>query len=244
MRVDPDNRRGRASSRCRASRAGANLNTAVFDRAGILWFTGQNGVYGRLDPATGEIEVFDAPRGRGPYGITTTPDGDVWYASLAGNHIARIDPRDRRGHADRAADGRTRARAASGPTREGRIWVSEWNAGQVGRYDPATGDWREWQLPGQRARMAYAVYVDDRDIVWLTDFGANAIVRFDPATETFTPLTLPTAMPPSASCSAGRARCGARNRGSTASSSSIRLRKRPATARGGPDDAQGVRRRP
>src|SRR6266508_1981505 len=30
----------------------ANLNTAVFDRDGILWFTGQNGVYGRLDPAT------------------------------------------------------------------------------------------------------------------------------------------------------------------------------------------------
>ena len=37
------------------------------------------------------MRVFDAPRGRGPYGITATPAGDVYYASLAGSHIARID---------------------------------------------------------------------------------------------------------------------------------------------------------
>src|SRR6476661_11291441 len=35
-----------------------NLNTATFDRKGILWFTGQNGVYGRVDPATGKVEAW------------------------------------------------------------------------------------------------------------------------------------------------------------------------------------------
>ena len=30
----------------------ANLNTLVFDRKGMVWYTGQNGVYGRVDPAT------------------------------------------------------------------------------------------------------------------------------------------------------------------------------------------------
>ena len=34
-----------------ASAPDANLNTAVFDLAGRLWFTGQAGFYGRLDPA-------------------------------------------------------------------------------------------------------------------------------------------------------------------------------------------------
>jgi len=29
----------------------ANLNTASFDGHGVLWFTGQSGLYGRLDPA-------------------------------------------------------------------------------------------------------------------------------------------------------------------------------------------------
>ena len=27
-----------------------NLNTAAFDKDGVHWFTGQNGIYGRLDP--------------------------------------------------------------------------------------------------------------------------------------------------------------------------------------------------
>lgn len=44
----------------------ANLNTATFDGNGVLWFTGQAGVYGRLDPAEGTVETFDAPGGRGP----------------------------------------------------------------------------------------------------------------------------------------------------------------------------------
>ena len=47
-------------------RRDANLNTASFDRQGVLWFTGQNGIYGRLDPKTGAMAVFDAPRGTGP----------------------------------------------------------------------------------------------------------------------------------------------------------------------------------
>ncbi|TMK22692.1 MAG: hypothetical protein E6G75_00525 [Alphaproteobacteria bacterium] len=68
---------------------GANLNTMAFDQNGIAWFTGQGGVYGRVDPRTGKVDAWKAPRGVGPYGITATPAGDVWYASLAGDHIAR-----------------------------------------------------------------------------------------------------------------------------------------------------------
>ena len=162
----------------------ANLNTAVFDRNGMLWFTGQSGVYGRVDPQTGNVQVWDAPRGPGPYGITTTPDGSrVFYASLAGSHIAEINletgesmPID----ALTAGQGARRVWSDS----HGQIWVSEWNVGQLARYDPRTGDWREWKLPGAQP-MTYAVYVDEQDKVWLTDFGSNSIVRFDPEGETF-----------------------------------------------------------
>ncbi|HEV8282619.1 MAG TPA: hypothetical protein VGQ02_12210 [Candidatus Limnocylindrales bacterium] len=172
-----------------ADRPGANLNTAAFDGNGMLWFTGQAGIYGRLDPTSGEMAVFDDPDGRGPYGIAATPSGDIWYASLAGSHIARVD----------RVSGR--ATIAEPPTRDqgarrvwsdstGRIWVSEWSAGQVGVHDPSTGSWQEWPLPGDRPQ-AYAVYVDERDIVWLTDFGANAIVRFDPMSERFNSIDLP-----------------------------------------------------
>ena len=69
----------------------ANLNTATFDGDGTLWFTGQSGIYGSLDPDSGEMRVYRAPRGYGPYGIHHTPDGEVWYASLAGSYIGHVD---------------------------------------------------------------------------------------------------------------------------------------------------------
>src|SRR5438445_13830830 len=36
----------------------ANLNTLVFDKTGIVWFTGQGGVYGRADPRSGKVEAW------------------------------------------------------------------------------------------------------------------------------------------------------------------------------------------
>ena len=170
-------------------RANANLNTATFDASGVLWFTGQNGVYGRLDPAEGTIEVFDAPRGRGPYGIATTPEGDVYYASLAGSYVGRIDLESGQATVlDPPTPDQGTRRVWSDSA--GRVWSSEWNAGQVTRYEPATGEWRSWALPGPAPR-AYAVYVAEDDSVWLSDFGANTLVRFDPEREVFDSFPLP-----------------------------------------------------
>jgi virginiamycin B lyase len=165
------------------SASNANLNTLTFDRSGRVWFTGQSGYYGRVDPASGEVRVWRAPRGSGPYGITTTPSGDVYYASLAGSHIARIDVAT--GEAT-VIDPPTRNQGARRvwSDSKGNIWVSYWNTGQVGRYDPAKRAWTEWKLPGNA--RAYSVWVDADDHVWLTDWTTNAIVEFDPATEKFT----------------------------------------------------------
>jgi virginiamycin B lyase len=161
----------------------ANLNTATFDKSGIYWFTGQRGSYGRLDPATGKVQAWKSPKGAGPYGITTTPAGDIWYASLAGDHIARIDP------ATGAATVVNPPAPGVGPRRiwsdsKGILWVSLWHAGELGRYDPAAKTWKTFALPKSKSGC-YSVYVDETDKVWVTDFIANAILRFDPATETF-----------------------------------------------------------
>lgn len=168
-----------------------NLNTATFDNAGILWFTGQAGYYGRLDPNNGEMKIFKAPGGTGPYGITTTPDGKVYYASLAGSHIAHIDTSTGNATVIEPPTPNQGARRVWADS-QGNIWVSEWNAGKLARYNPATQTWQEWPLPGQNPR-AYAMYVDDKDKVWVSDFAANAIVRFDPSNEQFTTIRLPDA---------------------------------------------------
>src|SRR6266850_1714146 len=155
----------------------------IFDTNGVHWFTGQSGIYGRLDPRSGEMKVFDAPKGRGPYGIHVTPQGVVYYASLAGSHIARID----------AASGA--AAVIEPPTRgqgarrvwsdsKGSLWVAEWNSGNLSRYEPKTGKWSQWKAPGSSPRV-YAVYVDETDKVWASEWSAQVMLRFDPASEKF-----------------------------------------------------------
>src|SRR3990172_4155675 len=182
LRVDPASKEVK-SWQLPKERADANLNTAAFDGAGRIWFTGQSGIYGRLDPKTGGMTVWDAPRGRGPYGITATPSGQIWFVSLAGSYLAR--PYLESGEVEVIEP----PKKGSGPRRvwsdsKGRPWVSEWNAGSLSVYDSEKKTWQSWRLPGEIPR-AYAVYVDDADKVWVSDFPGNAILRFDPKTEKF-----------------------------------------------------------
>ncbi|MEZ0238031.1 MAG: hypothetical protein ACAH06_08210 [Methylophilaceae bacterium] len=181
VRVDAGSRSVRTWALPREA-AGANLNTLTFDQRGRVWFTGQSGFYGRLEPATGMMKVWKAPRGVGPYGITTTPAGEIYYASLAGNHIAHVNLETGAATVIEPPTARQGARRIWSDSK-GKLWVSYWNTGQVGRYDPATRAWREWKLPGKA--QAYAVWVDEQDKVWLTDFVSNALIRFDPVSETF-----------------------------------------------------------
>jgi virginiamycin B lyase len=166
-----------------------NLNTATFDHKGILWFTGQSGIYGRLDPDVGMVDVFRAPRGVGPYGISTTPEGSVYFASLAGGYIARINLETENITVLQPPTQDQGARRIWSDSQD-RVWFSEWNAGKLGQYNPFTNSWKEWQLPGNYPQP-YAIFVDDKDMVWLSDFGSNALVRFDASQEKFEVYSLP-----------------------------------------------------
>jgi virginiamycin B lyase len=181
VRVDPKTRAVKVWPLPEGS-AYANLNTAIFDGKGVHWFTGQSGVYGRLDPREGKVEVFDAPKGRGPYGIHATPDGTVYYVSLAGSFLGKINP-----------DGSTTVieppTARQGARRvwsdsKGDLWLAEWNSGNLSRYQPNTGAWKTWKAPGADPRV-YAVYVDETDKVWAAEWSAQVMLRFDPASEKF-----------------------------------------------------------
>lgn len=183
VRVDPKSREVKVWPLPPERMPFTNLNTAAFDGRGRIWFTGQNGIYGRLDPRSGDMKVWDAPKGRGPYGICATPNGDIWWVSLAGSYLATVDL------------GSGAATVIEPPTKnqgarrvwsdsKGRLWVSEWNSGNVSVYDPAAKTWKAWRLPGERPRT-YSVWVDPDDKVWLTEWTANAVVRFDPTTERF-----------------------------------------------------------
>lgn len=167
----------------------ANLNTCAFDGDGDLWFTGQAGIVGKVALRSGQVSTWDAPKGRGPYGICATPSGDIWYCSLAGSYIARIDRATGESHVVEPPTKEQGARRVWSDSR-GRIWVSEWSSGNLSMYDPAKKSWRAW-MPPQKDAHTYAVYVDARDQVWIAEWTGNAVYRFDPAAEKFERFDLP-----------------------------------------------------
>lgn len=187
VRVDPATRATKVYPLPKG-RENANLNTASFDRGGLLWFTGQNGIYGRLDPRSGDIVVYDAPRGVGPYGIATTPDGHVFYASLAGSYLGEIDLASGKAAVLEPPVPRQGARRVWSDS-HGMLWITGWNSGDLFRYDPQAKSWKSWRLPGS-GPQPYAVYVDEGDTVWVSDWGANAIFSFDPKNERFDMIPL------------------------------------------------------
>jgi len=138
------------------------------------------------------VDVFEAPRGRGPYGMTTTTDGGVYYASLASSYVGRIDPDTGKAtilEPPTAKQGARRVWADS----KGRFWVAEWDGGNLAMYDPAANVWQEHPVPAGSGRaMVYAVYVDERDDVWATEWRTNALARYDPARGAFTMFSFPT----------------------------------------------------
>ena len=154
-----------------------------------MWFTGQSGIYGRLFPSTEAIEIFDAPKRPGPYGITTTRSGSVYYASLAGNYIGLVDTKTGKSTVLEPSTPDQMSRRVC-PDSQCNIFISEWNAGQLGMYDPQTDQWKEWKLPGDNPKP-YAVYVDTSDKVGISDFGSNSMYMFDHLNETFSKFEIP-----------------------------------------------------
>jgi virginiamycin B lyase len=167
----------------------ANLNTCAFDGNGDLWFTGQNGVLGKVAVKTGQVTARQSPRGHGPYGICATPSGDIWYCSLAQSFIAKIDVRTGESSIHEPPTRSQGARRVWSDSK-GRIWVSEWNSGQLSVFDPQSDSWRQWKLPGNSPRT-YAVYVDDKDTVWVSDWGSNAVLSFDQRSQKFERHAIP-----------------------------------------------------
>jgi len=161
-----------------------NLNTPTEDGDGNIWFTGQNGWHGKLDVKTGKVSAWKSPKGRGPYGMTTTPDGNVWFVSLANSYLGQID----------RATGNVKVIEPPVPnlgTRrvwsdsKGDLWMSEWSGGQISHYSPSTGKWERIPLPGNGRPNLYAVYVDNKDVVWVSNWADDKIYGYDPATKRF-----------------------------------------------------------
>ena len=162
-----------------------NLNTPTEDNEGNIWFTGQNGVHGKLDIKTSKVSVWKSPKGRGSYGITTTPDGEVWFVSLANSYLGHIDRKTGNVTVHEPPVPNTGVRRVWSDSK-GDLWMSEWNTGFIARYSPANKKWDRWGIPGVERAALYAVYVDSKDVVWVSNWRDNKVYSFDPKSLKFT----------------------------------------------------------
>jgi virginiamycin B lyase len=123
-------------------------------------------------PKSGQVSVRQAPRGRGPYGICATPAGDIWWCSLAGSFIARID---RATGDSEIVEPPTRNQGARRiwSDRRGRLWVSEWSGNAVFRFDPRNQQFERFAFPRESANVRQIL--GRRGEVWLPESGTEHI---------------------------------------------------------------------
>ena len=104
----------------------ANLNTAAFDAKGVLWYTGQSGYYGSVDPATGE----------------------EWNSG----NLSRYDPRDRSWKMYRPPADNPHTYSVYVDDRD-RVWITEWTTNAILRFDAEAQTWTRFPGSEPNARV-------------------------------------------------------------------------------------------
>jgi virginiamycin B lyase len=168
----------------------------AFDANGKLWFTLLGGRIGQLDPATGAMQSWEAPRPQGasrsyPFSLAITPDG-VWFGYLTGGALGKLDPATGKVTLTPLAN-RQAAVYAMAVDASGRLWFSEMQPAFLGSIDPATGKVTELPVPGLAGdpSILYSLVTTTDGSVWFASAGANAVIRYQAEKDLFTFYQLP-----------------------------------------------------
>ncbi len=154
---------------------------------GRLWFTIRNGGLGAMT-TTGVATSYPVDVASShPMIIVAAPDGMLWYTSVAGNSISRLNPRTgsidvfeiRPPHRGVVRDWPVGLAVAP----DGDIWFTELTTHAVGRLDPDTGTITEYPLSGPYQPLLIGMGPDGN--LWVSTI-AGMIVRVNPATGAMT----------------------------------------------------------
>ena len=178
-------------------------HTLRFDSKGIVWFTLYvSNQIGRFDPKTGKTTIIELPatmahkdeRIPAPYGIDINPlDGSVWYTTLYGNMIGRIDPETFKVQEwEPPVFGPRRARF----DKQGGFWIPGFGDGKITRLDTRSMKYETYTIPtltDGAVESPYALAVDPKtQDVWVSANMSDRIFRFVPTTKKWTAYPLPT----------------------------------------------------
>jgi RHS repeat-associated protein len=123
--------------------------------------------------------------GSNPFGITTGPDGNLWFAETAGNQIGRVTPSGVVTEFALPATGSQPLAITAGP--DGNLWFTEEGGNRIGRISPA-GALTEFALP-MGGSQPFGIIKSPDNNLWFTELGGNRIGRITP-TGTLTEFAL------------------------------------------------------
>src|SRR5216117_999053 len=73
---------------------GGSPHDVAVSADGTVWYTAQrDGKLGRLDPASGKVDLVPLGEGSSPHGVIIGPDGGAWVTDSGLNAIVRVDPK-------------------------------------------------------------------------------------------------------------------------------------------------------
>ena len=156
----------------------ANLNTAAFDRKGRIWFTGQSGVYGRVDPATIDVEtgaatVVEPPTpDQGARRIWSDSRGRLWVSYWNTGHVGMYDPAARAWR-EWKLPGNAHAYSVWVDPAD-RVWLTDWSTNAIVRFDPATE--RFASFPSNRGSANVRQMLGRAGEAWGAESGTDRLV--------------------------------------------------------------------
>src|SRR5262249_13976198 len=142
-----------------------------------VWFTEINASkIGRIT-TSGTVTEFaiKTPTGR-PYGITTGPDGRLWF----GEEASKIGVMSTTGTTSEFTTPTSTIVTFITPGPDGTLWFNEFNANNVGRVS-TSGDFLETPIPTAASFPFGIVFGSDHQL-WLAELNGNKIGRVQTST--------------------------------------------------------------
>jgi virginiamycin B lyase len=151
---------------------------------GKIWWTGKtSNVIGRLDPETGDVDIFpiemENPK---PIYISVGPYRNLWFTELLGNHIGRITVDGEISRYEIPFENSRPIVTFKGP--KDSIWYTEENGNAYGSISQS-GIFERFKTNVPDAKLAGATF-DKFDNLWLQFNTPDIIQRISPNGEKFT----------------------------------------------------------
>jgi streptogramin lyase len=145
-----------------------------------------------LGPATlasPSVNEYSVPTSNSyPYGITTGPDGNLWFTEQNSNQIGKITPNGNITEYPIPTTGSQPDGITTGP--DGNLWFTEQNSNQIGKITP-NGNITEYPIPTANS-FPIAITAGPDGNLWFTEAGSSNIGKITP-NGTITEYPIPTA---------------------------------------------------